>query len=502
MGRSLPSLLLGGCVFATAFSAQRAIAPFAGLSLTLFTCVLGAALLGFALGCGFGAGRATPEHGDPPAARALIIAAALTLTAAALRRPVLLALSGMELRFVVLVASVALAGVPCALIGFGFAAGTTGSDAAGALKSAAWLIAGAALAAPLTGWLLVPHLGLTLTLAIVAAAEGAVAGLIGYRRSPVATAVRVALVLLASAFVGTRPAVAARIGPRMLEQRQGHNVEYRVFDRDGARYLLADGTIHAVIDTLSGDCVQRGPAALGLLRLMRPGRDSLLVLGLRGGALPLSFARAGWRVRVVEPDSDAVAVSRRVAYKPGELPLTIADPRAFIAHDTGKHSVIVVDAFADSYLPYPLMTREFVALAADRLNDDGMLVMIVEAHGWGDPLIGSLGATLRTCFAHVLALPTSEPQTALGTILLVATRQAVKFTDDDLPDPRTFFLNPDALWVEQQQSHAWLNRYAPQPANAPVLTDDKSMAEVWSDRLNHAARAELHTFFGPYGGSW
>ena len=33
-----------------------------------------------------------PEHGDPPAARALILAAALTLTAAVLRRPVLLAM--------------------------------------------------------------------------------------------------------------------------------------------------------------------------------------------------------------------------------------------------------------------------------------------------------------------------------------------------------------------------------------------------------------------------
>src|SRR5262249_30723005 len=166
---------------------------------------------------------------------------------------------------------------------------------------------------------------------------------------------------------------------------------------------------------------RRAPGGLGLLRILKPGRDSMLVLGLRGGALPLAFARSGWHVTVVEPDMDAVAVSRRVSYKPGELPLVAADPRVFLRRDTTRRSVIVVDAFGGSWMPGTLCTRECVAELADRLQDSGLLVDVVEAHGWGDPLIGALGATLRTRFAHVIALPTSEPQTALGTILLLAS---------------------------------------------------------------------------------
>ena len=308
--------------------------------------------------------------------------------------------------------------------------------------------------------------------------------------------------LAAALLVGVRPAGASRLGPRMLELRRGREGELRVFDRNGARYLVADGTIHAVMDTLSGDCVQRGPAALGLLRLMRPGRDSMLVLGLRGGTLPLAFSRSGWRVRVVEPDAERVRVSERVSYRAGELPLEVADVRRFLRNDHGRHSVIVLDALADSYMPFPLCTREFVDLVAPRLLDDGMLVVSVETLGWDDPMLASLAATLRTRFPHVVALPTSEPPNAVGTILLLATKQPVAFTDDQLPDPTQFFQNPDALWVAQQQTHAWLNRFEPQPANAPVLTDDRSMIEVWSDRLNRAERAELHGFFGPYGGSW
>jgi spermidine synthase len=229
----------------------------------------------------------------------------------------------------------------------------------------------------------------------------------------------------------------------------------------------------------------------------------MVVFGLRGGALPLQFARTGWRVTVVEPDSDAVAVSRRVSYKPGELRLEPIDARTYLRRDTGKHSVLVVDAFADSYLPYPLCTREFVAQLADHLLDDGAVVMVVETQGWNDPLLAALSATLHTRFDHVLALPTSEPPNALGTVLLYASRQPPAFTDEQLPDPTTFFQNPAALWAEQQLSHAWLNRFEPDRAHAAVLTDDRSgQVEVWSDRLNHAGRAELHAYFGPQGGSW
>jgi spermidine synthase len=288
----------------------------------------------------------------------------------------------------------------------------------------------------------------------------------------------------------------------MLELRQGMMSEYRVFDRDGARYLLADGSIQAVMDTLSGECVQRGPAALELLKIFCTGRESMLVLGLRGGTLPLSFARAGWSVRVVEPDGDAARAARRVAYRPGEMQLFVDDPRLFVRSDPARYSVIVVDALSGSELPSKLCTREFVQSLVPRLWRDGLVVYSVEAHGWGDPLVQALAATLKTRFAHVVALPTSEPQTALGTVLLIASAQPLPLTDEQLPDPTTYFQNPDALWAVQQQLHAWLNRYEPGAAGARVITDDQSRVEVWADRVNHAARKELHTFFGPKGGSW
>jgi len=502
MDRTLGNFLLGACAFATANVAQRSIAPFAGLGLTLHVAVLSACLVGFALGCLLGAASRPAEGVSPRAGRVLLGAAVLTLVLIFLRRPLLVALDHTELRVTVMAAAAVFAGLPIAALGFAFAEGHTEARGADALRGLAWLLAGAAVAAPLTGYVLVPRLGLSVSLTVIAALEAVVALVSGARRASLPATVGALLVLTAATGIAVRPATAAKLGPRLLEQRLGPESEYRVFDRDGARYLLADGNIQAVMDTLSGDGVQRGPSALELVKLFRTGRDSMLVLGLRGGVLPLSFARSGWRVRVVEPDSVAASVSRRVAYRRGEFQLEMADPRRFVRTDRSRYSVAVVDVFANSDLPWTLCTREFVADLAARVTDDGLVVVMVEAHGWGDPLLGALAATLRTKFAHVIALPTSEPQTALGTILLFASHEPVPFQDEQLPDPTTFFQNPEALWVVQQQMHAWLNRYEPQPADSPPLTDERNAVDVWADRVNHAARAELHTFFGPNGGSW
>src|SRR5690349_4826744 len=151
---------VGACAVATAYTAQRAIAPFAGVSLTLFAAVVGAGLAGFAAGCALGARR--PEvPGAPTVARALVAAAGLTLLAAAAHHALFVALFHVELRLATLVAALACAGLPCLCLGIAFSAAFRDASGAAVLKGAAWLLAGAAIAAPVTGYLLVPRVGVT-----------------------------------------------------------------------------------------------------------------------------------------------------------------------------------------------------------------------------------------------------------------------------------------------------------------------------------------------------
>src|SRR5262249_46543332 len=76
---ALQGLALGGSVFATAYVAQRLIAPYSGLSLALYCGIAFSTLLGFAVGCAPGARTGSAERSGPLAARALLLAAILTL---------------------------------------------------------------------------------------------------------------------------------------------------------------------------------------------------------------------------------------------------------------------------------------------------------------------------------------------------------------------------------------------------------------------------------------
>src|ERR1041385_1470837 len=145
MSRNLAWLLLGAGVFAIAYLAQRVIAPFTGLSLTLFTGVLGAALAGFAIGCALGPRRSTVA-GRQVAVRAIVGAVGVTLFEWGLHRSLFRLLNHADERLAVVLAATALVGLPCILLGFAFGAGQEERPGIDVLRAAAWLIGGAAAA--------------------------------------------------------------------------------------------------------------------------------------------------------------------------------------------------------------------------------------------------------------------------------------------------------------------------------------------------------------------
>jgi hypothetical protein len=121
--------------------------------------------------------------------------------------------------------------------------------------------------------------------------------------------------------------------------------------------------------------------------------------------------------------------------------------------------------------------------------------VVVESQGWNDALVRALGATLATSFPHVLALPTAEPPIALGSTILLASDRALEIPDQSIPEPLMHIADPLEHWNAIQISHAWANAFAPDVRGVAVLTDDRNPAELWGERINLAARQELHRFF-------
>jgi hypothetical protein len=139
------------------------------------------------------------------------------------------------------------------------------------------------------------------------------------------------------------------------------------------------------------------------------------------------------------------------------------------------------------------------ALCADRLAEGGVLAINIECREWDDPLVHSMGRTLRQSFAHVWALPIAEPPNSLGNLILVATnREGFEFPEDRLGDMGEAMRTGDMEfhWKVVQQNHAWLNRFEPGTDRGIVLTDDRSPVELWSEEINRTARRQLHSYFG------
>jgi hypothetical protein len=64
------------------------------------------------------------------------------------------------------------------------------------------------------------------------------------------------------------------------------------------------------------------------------------------------------------------------------------------------------------------------------------------------------------------------------------------------------FLHDDYLhFLSVQMNHAWDNRFEPAPGGL-VLTDDRNPVDIWSERINLAARKELHALWKVPGSSW
>jgi hypothetical protein len=126
------------------------------------------------------------------------------------------------------------------------------------------------------------------------------------------------------------------------------------------------------------------------------------------------------------------------------------------------------------------------------MSPEGILAMNIECAGWYHILVRSLAATLRTSFAHVIAMPIAEPENAFGNMILLASDRPLDFNEDVLGNPYDYIDDPYWHWVVVERNHAWANRFEPELRGAPVLTDDRNPVDLWSEAANHKGRKLLH----------
>jgi SAM-dependent methyltransferase len=145
----------------------------------------------------------------------------------------------------------------------------------------------------------------------------------------------------------------------------------------------------------------------GLMQVYRDLPASrVLFIGLGVGAGPMSFARQGWTVDVVEINGAMAGVSEQwLGVDAGAVNLHIGDGRQFLRTVKGHYDVIVLDAFLGDATPDHLLTVEAFRELRAALTPGGLLLMNANSRHFGkDFFTTALYQTLQAAFPNVQAL--------------------------------------------------------------------------------------------------
>jgi spermidine synthase len=153
---------------------------------------------------------------------------------------------------------------------------------------------------------------------------------------------------------------------------------------------------------------------------------SILEIGFGGGRTAWYLHRSLPDVSVtsVELDPTVVDLSRKYFGIKDEPKFTIVneDGRQFLAHTNERYDVILLDAFHGPSVPFHLLTKEFYALAAQRLNEGGV---VLQNQDPDNALFDSVVKTMAT------ALPNMDAYLADGNAV-IAAYQGPRKTKDEL----------------------------------------------------------------------
>lgn len=205
-----------------------------------------------------------------------------------------------------------------------------------------------------------------------------------------------------------------------------HNI--KVIDTDGARYLYFD---NATETRMSLDNPLEGHFEyveyFHIPWLIKDSIRKVTILGLGGGSIQKQVEHyyADVNITTVELDPKVVDVARQYFFvkQSDRHKIIIEDGRMFLRRSNERYDLIILDAYtADrygSYIPYTLVTKEFFALAKDRLNPNGVLAynVIGSIYGGSRDIVTAIYKTMKVVFRQIYMFPASTSR----NVVLIAT---------------------------------------------------------------------------------
>jgi spermidine synthase len=206
--------------------------------------------------------------------------------------------------------------------------------------------------------------------------------------------------------------------------------------------------------------------------LFRPDAKKICLIGLGGGYIPTVFRLHLPRVQLhsVEVDPFVETLARRYFHftVPAGQKITIEDGRLFLKKSRERYDQVWLDAFNSDYIPAHMTTKEFLQLVKSRLNEGGIVIQNLFC---GNSLYDAQIATSQSVFSKVFVF---EGQRS-GSCIIVATDRPACEPEELAQRAKAFGGRIGRIDLVTEAKKC---KVAPNPKNAPVLTDDFNPANL------------------------
>lgn len=478
----------GAAVMAFELAGARLLMPAFGMGIEVWAVVIAASLGALAIGYGLGGKKIDARPGPVTPAVALLLACLWLLLVRILAPRITAAFVGMSLVAGACWSAAAILGVPMLLFGMvppmlaRLLLGTTTrtGTVVGGLMAAG--TAGSVFGTMLAGLVLIPQLGVSRTLLVLAVGTGGFAVLVvagsGLWKEAGLVTMIAAAVTCGSLLLKGKPIKAGPI--RVLEEVEGVYGHLEVLEHHGTRALVCNGVFQTVTP-MSGLGITKGTLIRGrdyieLIPYFRPGCRDVLLIGVAGALHEQALALYGIRVDGVEIEPAMIPLA--VKYFGLAAEVTVADGRRFLARCQGRFDAIILDAFVGGAVPEHLFTREAFELMGERLNDGGLLVVHVIGRP-GHQSTRAVARTVESAFPHLSAIRSGIGE-ELQHIYLFAADKALELGGGERLELQDYgFTGQEFCRIESE--------------GAALLTDDKSglillSSDILAEHRKHSRR--------------
>jgi spermidine synthase len=426
--------------------AGRMIAPQFGSSIYTWGSIIGVFLAALSYGYHRGGKQAARQASNRRMAR-LFLVTALYVAFVVFAGDVMLRASAafpLPSRFASLPAIVLLFGPPTYFLGFvsPYAAELVGTEEVGRASGHVYALGtvGSIVGAFATTFLLIPTLGVgEIGFLFGVLSVGAAALLVGSGASLDQQFAVLGTGVLLVAAVGSG-AAGVSVEGRIVYQTQTAYQELQVVDFGDTRTLYLDGQRHSAMDTTDPDrhvFEYTRYFHLPLLFADDPDDvDRVLFVGGGGFTGPKRFvSEYDVTVDVVEIDPEVVRVAKEYfrLEESERLNVYAMDGRRYLRETTRSYDLIVLDAYRRDKVPFQLTTVEFMRLASDRLDEDGILFanVISAPSGPASQFYRAEYRTMSQVYPRVYSFPTVDG-VSVQNIEVVATKSGTRVTEEEL----------------------------------------------------------------------